>query len=114
MGSDKIRGSCSSPSEMSLPTGLAVVMVSLVVCVTSVTSGLSANTSPALSVAGAVLATGLTAAAKYRIPVWLVWPVAAMAVIAQTVATSALLSVPLTLVLSPMISLVQGFLSIPM
>ena len=42
-----------------------------------------------------------------RIPVWLVWPVAAMAVIAQTVATSALLSVPLTLVLSPMISLVQ-------
>ena len=64
--SDKIRGSCSSPSEMSLPTGLAVVMVSLVVCVTSVTSVLSANTSPALSVAGAVLATGLTAAAKYR------------------------------------------------
>ena len=44
----------------------------------------------------------------------LLWPVSALAVISQTVALSSVLSVPLTLLLSPMLSLVQGFLSIPM
>ena len=50
----------------------------------------------------------------FRVPTWLLWPVSALSVISQTVAMSSVMSVPLTLILSPMVSLVQGFLSIPM
>ena len=49
-----------------------------------------------------------------RLPVLLLWPVSALAVVSATLAMSSLLPVPLTLLLSPMVSLVLGFLSLPM
>ena len=97
-------------------------------------SGVFSASSPALSVTSAVLATIVIATTKYRLevtdpkitghckvptscvrlPVLLLWPVSALAVVSATLAMSSLLPVPLTLLLSPMVSLVQGFLSLPM
>ena len=44
----------------------------------------------------------------------MLWPLTALAVVAQTFATSSLASVPATVMLSPVLSLVQGFLAIPL
>merc|ERR1711953_175623 len=100
-----------SSSMSSLRTGVVIISLNLGLCLLSATSS---HHNPPVCVASAVLATALVATFKYRCPVWLLWPVTGLAVISQTLATSSVLPVPLTLVLSPMISLVQGFLSIPM
>merc|ERR1711971_838315 len=100
-----------SSSMSSLRTGVLITSLNLGLTVLSASS---AHNYPLVSVVSALLATALVAAFKYRCPVWLLWPVSGLAVISQTLATSSVLSVPLTLVLSPMIALIQGFLSIPM
>merc|ERR1712037_764647 len=81
---------------VSPPLGWALVLINLVLCHLSVSLSTS---SPALSTLSATIAT---------------WPITALAVVGQTFATSSLTSVPVTVMLSPILSLVQGFLAIPL
>merc|ERR1712110_701840 len=98
-------------SEKSTFTGILLLLTNVLL---AVSSGVFSASSPALSVTSAVLATIVIATTKYRLPMLLLWPVSALAVVSATLAMSSLLPVPLTLLLSPMVSLVQGFLSLPM
>merc|ERR1712088_193683 len=109
----------SSPDYSSLktftmaspPLGWALLLTNLVLCHLAVSLSTS---SPALSTFSATLATLLLFLGKKRVPVIALWPITALAVIGQTFATSSLTSVPVTVMLSPIISLVQGFLAIPL
>merc|ERR1711971_875909 len=104
-------GMTMAKNEKSTFTGLLILMANVLL---AVSSGFFSTSSPALSVTSAVLATIVIATKKYRLPVLLLWPVSALAVVSATLAMSSLLPVPLTLLLSPMVALVLGFLSLPM
>merc|ERR1712010_40698 len=99
------------PTMVSPPLGWALVLINLVLCHLSVSLSTS---SPALSTLSATIATLLLFLGKKRVPVIALWPITALAVVGQTFATSSLTSVPVTVMLSPIISLVQGFLAIPL
>merc|ERR1711997_689722 len=119
MGSQLIRILCGLAARIpfkiltmvSPPLGWALLLTNLVLCHLAVSLSTS---SPALSTFSATLATLLLFLGKKRVPVIALWPITALAVIGQTFATSSLTSVPVTVMLSPIISLVQGFLAIPL
>merc|ERR1712226_1644595 len=91
---------------MSSPVlGWSLILANLVLCHLSVSLSPAA---PALATAAALLATILIFLAKKRVPVMALWPLTALAVVAQTFATSSLASVPATVMLSPVLSLIQG------
>ena len=96
---------------VSSPLGWALLLTNLVLCHLSVSLSTS---SPVLSTLSAVIATALLFLGKKRVPVVALWPITGLAVVGQTFATSSLTSVPVTVMLSPVISLVQGFLAIPL
>ena len=96
---------------VSSPLGWALLLTNLVLCHLSVSLSTS---SPVLSTLSAIIATALLFLGKKRVPVVALWPITALAVVGQTFATSSLTSVPVTVMLSPVISLVQGFLAIPL
>ena len=90
-------------SKEAMDNVIGLLLINLVLCHFSVSLSTS---SPTLSTLSATLATALLFLGKKRVPVIAPWP------IGQTFATSSLTSVPVTVMLSPLISLVQGFLAI--
>merc|ERR1712004_359594 len=96
---------------VSSPLGWALLLTNLVLCHLSVSLSTS---SPVLSTLSAVIATALLFLGKKRVPVVALWPITALAVVGQTFATSSSHTSPVTVMLSPVISLVQGFLAIPL
>merc|ERR1712181_22470 len=111
MGRRKKKKKKISTMVSSPPLGWTLLLINMVLCHLSVSLSTS---SPALSTFSATLATLLLFLGKKRVPVIALWPITGLAVVGQTFATSSLTSVPVTVMLSPVISLVQGFLAIPL
>merc|ERR1719228_2000811 len=94
-----------------LITGLVLLVTNLILCL----AGLSLSADSYIAaVAAALAATTVSTLGKRHIPTQFLWPVTALSVVTQTFATSSLLSVQVTVVISPIMSLVQGFLAIPL
>merc|ERR1711964_287528 len=91
--------------------GIFLVVTNTILCMASVSL---VQSSPIMSVMAALAATGVVILLKERCVVSLLWPVTALAVIAQTMASSSVMSVPATVVVSPILALLQGFLALPM
>eukprot|EP00092_Neocalanus_flemingeri_P020249 GFUD01021929.1.p1 GENE.GFUD01021929.1~~GFUD01021929.1.p1 ORF type:complete len:108 (+),score=34.20 GFUD01021929.1:218-541(+) len=102
-------------SSTSFPTtvsaGTVLLLTNSFLCLVAVNM---VNTNPIMSVMAAMAATATITMFKARCPVSLLWPVTALAVVAQTMATSGVVSVPATVVVSPIVALIQGFLALPM
>ena len=97
--------------QASSTIGIGLLVTNTILCMFSVSL---ITTSPTMSVMAAVAATLTVTIMKNKCPVSLLWPVTALAVIAMTMASSSVMSVPATVVVSPILALVQGFLALPM
>ena len=91
--------------------GIILLVTNSILCLVSI---ILITTNPTMSVVSAIAATVSVTVMKSRCPVSLLWPVTALAVIAQTMASSSVMSVPATVVVSPIVALIQGFLALPM
>ena len=91
--------------------GIVLLVTNTILCLVAVSL---VTSSPIMSVMAATAATLTITVLKTKCPVSLLWPVTALAVVAQTMASSGVMSVPATVVVSPIVALVQGFLALPM
>ena len=86
--------------QSSSNVGTVLLLTNSILCIVAVNL---VTTNPIMSVMAAMAATATITIFKTRCPVSLLWPVTALAVVAQTMASSGVMSVPATVVVSPIV-----------